>query len=525
MIKQLSIFDMSVNPTKETAVNNVKADPKLVDVVKKSKNVKKEVSKNSSLMSLTTLMHQRFGITRYSKITVSANDTLYTLFRKLAFYIYRNGDWKDEDYEQTAAIIGNLNYYGNLSGNETISSAEAVSEDDNPFLKAHKKLYKDEKDFTLYTDNNGKKSRFLRVTDETCGNTYTGQVRYYRDTPFFTFSYVNRKKLIGYGKLAFALKEAYEEQQPSFDRETLTELLHQLFAYRYSNKKYAFLFEKSPLPDTYTEILQNHDISRKEWQETVQRNRAIDFIRNFVFDNYNIVASQLYEDAITRKTRARAWQTKKHINYDTSLLMNHSSLLNSFSKLELDNDVDYHAFHEFEYEVNRVSNVLPGGQNKPVLRLRRLGNYHAMGMYVPAVNNIVIDFRGPEDSEIFMPTAGFHSFIHEYGHFLDYQSRSCQISLQPEFADIVNRYREHVINGDVTLDKPEYYCTPTEVFARCFEKYMDNAGLQTALLDKHSTYETSPEYQAIDNQMMKDATKAFDRLFPEIRRNLENIQN
>lgn len=236
-------------------------------------------------------------------------------------------------------------------------------------------------------------------------------------------------------------------------------------------------------------------------------------------------ASQRYEDAITRKTRARAWQTKKHIKYDTSLLMHHSSLLGAFAKLELDNDVDYHAFHEFEHEVNRVLKVLPSGQNKPVLRLRRLGNYHAMGMYVPIVNNIVIDFRGPEDSEIFMPTAGFHSFIHEYGHYLDYQSQNYQISLQSEFANIVNRYREHVINGDVTLDKIEYYCTPTEIFARCFERYMDDAGLQTDLLDKHSTYKTSPEYQAIDNQMMEDATKIFDRLFPEIRCHLENIQN
>lgn len=521
MIKQLSIFDIPVNPTKEIAVKNEKVDLKPAAVIKQ------KIHKESSLMSLTTLMHQRFGITRYSKITVTANETLYTLFRKLAFYIYRNGDWKDEDYEQTAAIIGNLTYYGYLSDhdNESISSAKAVSEADNPFLKAHKKLYQGEKDFTLQTASNYEKLRFLRVTDETCGNTYTGQVRYFRDIPTFTFGYVNRKKLIGYGKLVLAIKNAYDEQQPSFERETLNELLHQLFAYRYSNKKYAFLFEKSPLPDTYAELLQNHDISRKEWQETVQRNRAIDFIRNFVFDNYNIVASQRYEDAITRKTRARAWQTKKHINYDTSLLMNHSSLLNSFSKLELDNDVDYHAFHEFEHEVNRVLNVLPGGLNKPALRLRRLGNYHAMGMYIPAVNNIVIDFRGPEDSEIFMPTAGFHSFIHEYGHFLDYQSQSCQISLQPEFTNIVNRYREHIIHSDVTLDKPEYYCTPTEVFARCFERYMDNAGLQTALLDKHSTYETSPEYQAIDSQMMKDAIKIFDRLFPEIRRNLEDIQN
>lgn len=40
---------------------------------------------------LTSLMKKKYGITRSSALKITEKDTLYTIFRKLADYIYKNG--------------------------------------------------------------------------------------------------------------------------------------------------------------------------------------------------------------------------------------------------------------------------------------------------------------------------------------------------------------------------------------------------------------------------------------------------
>ncbi|ERJ43503.1 hypothetical protein N581_09270 [Lactobacillus jensenii MD IIE-70(2)] len=51
---------------------------------------------------IVDLMKQKYGLTHISKtITVTSNDTLYTLYRKTARYLYKNGvengDYTDKD--------------------------------------------------------------------------------------------------------------------------------------------------------------------------------------------------------------------------------------------------------------------------------------------------------------------------------------------------------------------------------------------------------------------------------------------
>ncbi len=47
---------------------------------------------------LTTLMKQRYGINRQSSLRLTDKDTLFSTFRKVANYIYKNGDWQEQDY-------------------------------------------------------------------------------------------------------------------------------------------------------------------------------------------------------------------------------------------------------------------------------------------------------------------------------------------------------------------------------------------------------------------------------------------
>lgn len=50
---------------------------------------------------LTTLMKKKFGITRQSSLTITENDTPFTTFRKVANYIYKNGDWSENDITES----------------------------------------------------------------------------------------------------------------------------------------------------------------------------------------------------------------------------------------------------------------------------------------------------------------------------------------------------------------------------------------------------------------------------------------
>ncbi len=59
---------------------------------------------------LTTLLKKRYGITRRSSLTITDKDTPFSTFRKVAAYIYRNGDWSEND--QTQAIKDYLELSG-----------------------------------------------------------------------------------------------------------------------------------------------------------------------------------------------------------------------------------------------------------------------------------------------------------------------------------------------------------------------------------------------------------------------------
>lgn len=515
MFKQLSIFDMPVVPAKK--------QEHVRDIVR---NNSKE-NESIKLFSLETLMRKRFGVTRCSALRIKPNEGLYSLYRKLANYIYKNGDWNDADLLENAVVVGKLAYNNKqiIPHDEVpaIARAEFVADQDNP-MRNHDNLWRDlkddERDIILINAEGSSQpewTKLIRLTNTSIGNSKSGRIMYFRGYVDFTFTFINEKKLIGYGRLSKAVLDAYDKQKPDFKRKTLMDLLSDLLNNLYGGKRYGYKFIKFPLHNETSDT----PLEKSLYKNVLDSNRALDFVYNFLMSNYNIIVTQRYQAKITKTTRAAAWQTKKHITDATYSLMRHNRLLGAFAKLELDNDVDRQAFKYFEDEVLRVLKVLPKGLTKPVLRLRRLGNYRALGMYVPVVNNIVVDFRGPNDGEVDMNEAGFHSFIHEYGHYLDHQTLKGwkPLSLQPEFADIVLKYQRKV--REAKLNKLSYYCVPTEIFARCFERYMDQLNYKTPLLDKHENYLTLAEYKLIDDEMMKEVVNYFDKVFPQIKENLQ----
>lgn len=208
---------------------------------------------------------------------------------------------------------------------------------------------------------------------------------------------------------------------------------------------------------------------------------------------------------------ARSFEDKKNINnYILKAMENNEFIGDSFKYVEIDNDVDLEQFKKVEenYKYLVDNKILPKLPEKIDLRFRKLGKMRAgsgmgvAGVYFPQFKTITIDISNE------------YSFIHEYGHALDYLNSYNQETLSKEydFEDIVKKYRENLRKNDSSLDYKDvaYYSEETEIFARGFELYIKNKFGEKARLLKHSYY--SPEYDAF-NGIKEELFSYFDDLF------------
>lgn len=216
----------------------------------------------------------------------------------------------------------------------------------------------------------------------------------------------------------------------------------------------------------------------------------------------------LYSDQILRKyqleyeksllvTQAAVFQTKKHITKEKLRLMNTSPLLDRFSFVEIDNDIDNDTYLFIEECINKFPFVLPRGIIE--LRFRKLGNYKANGLWFPALNNLCVDIRNVT------------SFVHEYGHAIDYLYTGNLLSMSDDFAKIRTLvYNEFIRSGIKDL---EYYGSPTEIFARCFEVYVYTQGYCSSLLGEYENKDDA--FKTIYNieNMITRITEYFDKMF------------
>ncbi|NSS92967.1 hypothetical protein HRG34_09970 [Enterococcus faecalis] len=257
----------------------------------------------------------------------------------------------------------------------------------------------------------------------------------------------------------------------------------------------------------------------KTIQNARKQNQVIDFVEGYIQNTYDIFLQREYEKDIDKQTRAPAWQTKKNINKDTRKIMETTTLNKYFQFVEIDNDVDLALFAKFEEEMEWIHDILPKtGEKLPELRLRKLGNHKALGLFVPIKNTIAIDFRDTDDE---IGGVGIQSFVHEYGHALDYGIDNGRlVSMRDDFKPIVARYRANLSlngKGSYVAEKAEYYTAPTEVFARAFELYVSETGLNSIFLKSKETYSTSIEYALFDQKMREEITTFFDSVFPDLK--------
>lgn len=481
---------------------------------------------------LTSLMKKKYGVHTSSKLTFTTKDTLFGKFRKLAKNIYKNGEWTEDDLVKAAQTIAQGGYELYDLNDKPIYKIRPA----NPGEIENREVDSSQDNYKSYIgerfDGADEFPQHVLLDTRNKSLAKSGQVYYFKYNHEYDFRPHNLDLAIGYDKIVRdIIVEAHKdklfttgdlETQQAMQK-TLSTKLRLLTNSRYSSAKYANNFMREDVnPDHYRFVSEDY------LQQAERSNQVLDFVNKYINNTYDVVLQQEYIKDIDKQTRASAWETKKNINQETQLVMDNSNLNESFASIELDNDVDLKLFKQFEDEMVRVKPILPTTDAKAILRLRKLGNYKALGLYRPGNNTIAVDFRdGRDDDNGYTPgRAGIQSFIHEYGHFIDFTAQDENLSMEPEFQDIVRRYQDNISTLDpesYVVQKSEYYGTPTEVFARGFEMYVSQAGLDSSFIKSKDTYVTSDEYRIFDQFMQQKLTRYFENKFPDLASRIQSL--
>lgn len=207
--------------------------------------------------------------------------------------------------------------------------------------------------------------------------------------------------------------------------------------------------------------------------------------------------------------------------------LNKSTLFNKmgFRKVEIDTQkydgevFNYEEFSKVEHDFQAILNKLPQAKAQPELKFRRLGKHKAWGIYSPALNILAVDVRHTE------------SFIHEYGHYLDFKHGDEVYSEMPTFLPIIKAYEEKLTElaedskyaQKLTAKRMSYYLIPTEIFARAFELWVSGTIVSDAtIIYSTETYNSQPEYIAFSH-IKELVFSFFNAIFPNVAANNQSM--
>ncbi len=461
-----------------------------------------------------TNLSKSLGLKKIGPLKFKEDDDLYKKFQKLIKYIYKNGEWEQKD--NSTAVKKMFEYRFGKEG-----SLEKLSLDDTSIPQ-----YKQTEDFSgeVYRYNwknvlgNPMATYFFVDPQNHFGSKHGKRFRpldYLGRQKRTSSQYIydkeavmlNQDRLVGFDRFEKALLEEYTKKQGNylFSEKTLRNYLSLLIDPAMAGKKEVWRFKET-----------NHSYGE-----------LVEFIDGYISSVYEVVVQHEYEKNLESQFRADPSTTKANINEETQKVMDNTELKEYFKFVELDNDVDLKLFGDFEREMHRVQEVLPKiNDTKPDLRLRKLGNYKAAGLYFPFNKTIALDFRSDstENRDEYKPSEpGIRSFIHEYGHYLDYNlvnsdGMTTSLSLEQEFRPIIEKYVEQLKENGIYSQShgktANYYAVPTEVFARAFEVYAYEKGLRSPLM-KSEDYGTEPQYVSFTPEIREEITKYFDEKLPE----------
>lgn len=475
---------------------------------------------------IVDLMKKDYGVTLNNKLTnhnlkFRANDDIFTKFRKTAKFMFRNHELTEQNILDTIRFKLKTNYAFPSLSDEEFNQLHITLLDDEErpvsfsrlvrsCTKTSKGMLKDnnwvvyeiESDFLKEKHPRDNKSYVFVSLNDTFKNRYT-QGGYIwkgieRNSHIFC---INLSLATGYALVYKQLQDFLPEELDRKQQHYLERLLND------SNTKKKF----NAIISTHCGIEEN-------------LNNYLQVISGMtLLLKHDIKASQ------KGKEHAKFYQTKKNINKQTLTAMDSLTALwnKTFSRVEVDNGVDLVKLSHVRDVFSETLPLLPKPEEKAILRFRKLRNHKALGMFTPFNNTIAVDFRSAKDGDIEKASGliniGLQSFIHEYGHYLDYNYTDGIMSISKEFRPILVHAQQETakLAKYMTPKKLDYYSLPTEIFARAFEIYISNCGLDNSLIADKQAYSNAAIYHVCDEEAI---TAYFDKMFPEIRTNIENLK-
>lgn len=329
-------------------------------------------------------------------------------------------------------------------------------------------------------------------------NTFLPETRYYSIRSRINARYIDStdEYIVEYLITEEALKNTYDISTPEEMKNNCRMLIYKR---RYNDALYSCLFMKK--------------------------------LNEFLRQTKSVIVQFQYEIDQTKALHAKFYQEKKNINKQTLQVMDDlkDQLSKRVSAVEIDNEVDLDRLNDIKVELNQTLDLLPTAANsaKPILRFRKLRNHKALGIYAFVNNTIAVDFRSSDHGSEEKGKGGFNiglqSLIHEYGHFLDYNnapSDQITLSLTEGFSLILASATAML--SKLKVKKYGYLSTPTEVFARAFELYVSDCGLDNDFISDPENYNSGrlDRYLCFKN-VRQDIIIYFDKLFPSLRGNIQ----
>lgn len=379
-------------------------------------------------------LQKNFATKKLHKISLNGKPS--NVFRKIAKNMALDFDY-DEKYleESILSRLNSLEFFFKKREFVTCRKIE-MSDLKGEFAKHAKFRYSSAKVFEI-TDKQGK-SAFVFLSDEDACGSY-----FFRMVPNISFFPLREDYTVGTKMIEDLVSEKLKETQNS-------ESLSQIAFYSFNARWLASWVNRSQSMSSL-------------WNLIVESLKQLD---GFVLQN------NMYYDYAHSSEVARAFEPKKNVNESTQKAMTESPLNVFFKEVEFDNDVDLKKVKKFEQEAMLFLHMYGKNDNKPTLRLRKLGKHSSAnrivkGLYYPANNNLIVDYRNGR----------VDSFVHEYGHYLDHTLSDEDLSLSSEFADILTEYRSRLKTSN------DYYRIPTEVFARAYQFWISEKNINADIND------------------------------------------
>lgn len=362
---------------------------------------------------------------------ISINGKPSTVFRRIAKNLASDFDYDEKYLEESVLLrVKTIDFF--IKKREFVSCQTIEMSDlKGEFAKLAERNYPSAKVFEL-VDTKGKSAFAFLSDEERCAS------RFFIDVPNVSFFSLKEEYTVGTKMIEDLVHENSKEKQSS-------EPFSQIAVYGFT-EKWITRFQ-----------------STDAWEKIIESLKRLD---GFVLQN------NMYYDYAHDSDVARAFEPKKNVNERTQKAMTESPLNVFFKEVEFDNEVDLNKVKKFEKEAMLFLHMYGDNINKPTLRLRKLGKHSSAnkivkGLYYPSNNNLIIDYR----------KGRIDSFVHEYGHYLDHNKGDEDLSLSPEFADILTEYRSRLKTSN------DYYRIPTEVFARAYQFWISEKNINSDIND------------------------------------------